>query len=1247
MANKYLDQAGLGHLWEKIKSRYITGLTAKGRKITFTRGDGTTGEIETQDTTYSDATQSSHGLMTADDKTKLDGIAAGANKTTVDNALSSSSTNPVQNKVINTALGNKVDKVSGKGLSTNDYTTDEKNKLSGIASGAEVNVQSDWSVTSTTSDAFIKNKPTIPSKTSQLTNDSNYVSDANYVHTDSNYTAAEKTKLSGIAEGANKTTVDTALSSTSTNPVQNKAINTALGNKVDKVSGKGLSTNDYTTDEKNKLSGIEAGAQKNTVTGVKGNAESSYRTGNINLTAENVGALPKTTYEYNKEVSFRSTGKLLIGKFPCYDSNVTIEINATTSKTYHAVAILATQNINETGGGQKTFDVYGDDPNQVAPNLYLLHPTNSRYIEIYFSPEAWSKNFIHIQALNMQGTPTNICESVSSIPSTANVKPTNQSRYLNTLVYRPTTANDNYHDSKMRYYLATNTMTTGKPPVDAQIIHLPWDNTGWDRQIALGGEGDTDPRIFVRSSNSSGTYGDWVELYSTYKKPTASDVGAAAASHKHDAGDITSGTLAVARGGTGKTTAQDAANSFINALSEGSSAAQAGDYIVAQYAGGGTSTTTYHRRKLSDIFKALTKSDVTTALGYTPPTSDTNTTYTLTQDSSDGHKLTFKPSSGSATTITIPDNNTVTRVKGNSESSYRTGDVNLTAANIGAAAASHTHPVNQIVTGDCSTAGTVDPLTAALVGKHASNKSFGLPASAIKIEYSTNGGSTWTDYGASDAAKQDLFNERGNYFTLGKVTANDGSTTNLRLRITIEPTDRYVSFHGCYIWMSTNGDTVVYDLERSTIGAKDTFSTVFKNQPLQGWSGANIRYFSYGTFGGGRSQTSNNYKYRLTFKATAVTTTYGPAVIQDIRFIGTNVWNYPSGGAGNMLLRNHMYYWDQNFNVWFPNQIQAENKLTIHGGTAESNAYGSANPTMEFKNSDSSQNLSLVYTDYDSVQNPSSLTLIGNQGGEYLIAPNFKATGKFYGTATKADSATTATTADKAGNLLSTDNRNDNQPPSWYMSKYTNVGGIVNEFKVPSKIGVNSIITGSFCSLITIVPWKDNSGSRPIQIAMADTGVRAQRVATSDSAWGSWIQLPNADTNTTYSAGSNITLSGTTFSLTKANVVGALGYTPPATTSVIDIGNSNVYFAKEIRACKHGNMVFVWTEDCESKKTSTSGSFHVATLPSGYRPSTSHEDICWYGGAHTVGVYPDGTITIQSTGKPYDTRIGFSMHFAV
>lgn len=70
---------------------------------------------------------------------------------------------------LTTTVGNKVDKVSGKGLSTNDYTTTEKNKLDGIASGAEVNVQSDWNITDSTSDAYIKNKPTAIKNPAALT----------------------------------------------------------------------------------------------------------------------------------------------------------------------------------------------------------------------------------------------------------------------------------------------------------------------------------------------------------------------------------------------------------------------------------------------------------------------------------------------------------------------------------------------------------------------------------------------------------------------------------------------------------------------------------------------------------------------------------------------------------------------------------------------------------------------------------------------------------------------------------------------------------------------------------------------------------------------------------------------------------------------------------------------------------------------------------------------------------------------
>lgn len=66
-------------------------------------------------------------------------------------------------------------------------------------------------------------------------------------------------------------------------------VQTQLNDKVDKITGKGLSTNDYTSTEKTKLSGIEKGAQKNTITGVKGSAETTYRTGNVNITATNIG----------------------------------------------------------------------------------------------------------------------------------------------------------------------------------------------------------------------------------------------------------------------------------------------------------------------------------------------------------------------------------------------------------------------------------------------------------------------------------------------------------------------------------------------------------------------------------------------------------------------------------------------------------------------------------------------------------------------------------------------------------------------------------------------------------------------------------------------------------------------------------------------------------------------------------------------------------------------------------------------
>lgn len=81
----------------------------------------------------------------------------------------------VSTEEMNTALGDKVDKVSGKQLSTNDFSNDYKSKVDGIASGAQVNVVETIKVNNAALTPSAKAvNITVPTKTSQLTNDSSF-----------------------------------------------------------------------------------------------------------------------------------------------------------------------------------------------------------------------------------------------------------------------------------------------------------------------------------------------------------------------------------------------------------------------------------------------------------------------------------------------------------------------------------------------------------------------------------------------------------------------------------------------------------------------------------------------------------------------------------------------------------------------------------------------------------------------------------------------------------------------------------------------------------------------------------------------------------------------------------------------------------------------------------------------------------------------------------------------------------------
>ena len=139
------------------------------------------------------ASTSANGLMSSTDKDKLNGIDEGANKIEVDDALSSSSMNPVQNKVVNEAIAKIHEKL--------DEIDDGANK--------------------TIVDAALSETSTNPVQNKVI---------KEYLDTISK-------KLDGVEEGATKTVVDEELSTTSTNPLQNKVVSASLVALESKLGG--------------------------------------------------------------------------------------------------------------------------------------------------------------------------------------------------------------------------------------------------------------------------------------------------------------------------------------------------------------------------------------------------------------------------------------------------------------------------------------------------------------------------------------------------------------------------------------------------------------------------------------------------------------------------------------------------------------------------------------------------------------------------------------------------------------------------------------------------------------------------------------------------------------------------------------------------------------------------------------------------------------------------------------------------
>ena len=333
---------------------------------------------------------------------------------------------------------------------------------------------------------------------------------------------------------------------------------------------------------------------------------------------------------------------------------------------------------------------------------------------------------------------------------------------------------------------------------------------------------------------------------------------------------------------------------------------------------------------------------------------------------------------------------TKTRVKGNAESSYRTGDVNLTPANIGALGASDnavsatklktartinvgnkatgtatsfdgsaniTVPVNSFLTDglvepSIVKAGTKTSLP--LVDTLKGNKLALLPADQIIIEKTTDGGTTWVDAGISDTDKRTLFvgNTTGTSIPMPLLNGNVDTKCGIRITFTpmkydvpegtaetgkyaywnstyVKSPERYGTLQSFYIWLSSGAHGFSCKCERAPGNNPNNWYTVFDRDSqgnyLTGWSGGNYIAFNDTIFGGGTTQITQSWNWRLTFflRGTEANGAFNQnyltqrTSINRISGYGANLWGVPNNLAGI----GHLYTWDINETAIFPGGI--------------------------------------------------------------------------------------------------------------------------------------------------------------------------------------------------------------------------------------------------------------------------------------------------------------------------------------
>lgn len=289
-------------------------------------------------------------------------------------------------------------------------------------------------------------------------------------------------------------------------------LNTKIGKKQDTITGAATTITSANLTTNRAL--ISNGSGKVAVSAVT-STELGYLDGaTSNIQNQINSKLGKTTYEYNKEFAFGSSGKLCIGKFPCYDTNISVEIKSTTNVAYNGVLIVATQNINTSGGGTLNAYLYGDENHVLTNRIKMQYGSGSNVVSIYADLPGWSKNLIHIQCVSPAAAPTDIATSVTEIPSAANRTPKHADYFRSTA--QENVALDSITENQIGYVSGTS----GILGQNDGAIYKQVYSSAWVHEIY--GDYRTG-QIAVRGKNN-GTWQAWRKIldssnYSSYAVP--------------------------------------------------------------------------------------------------------------------------------------------------------------------------------------------------------------------------------------------------------------------------------------------------------------------------------------------------------------------------------------------------------------------------------------------------------------------------------------------------------------------------------------------------------------------------------------------------------------------------------------------------------------------------------------------------------------------------------------------------------